>query len=151
MNQSFNPKHSKTVSITKNLVIGVHKGNKSQSETDPSELQLQAQCYQWAFGTYPQIRGLLWHVANEMKPHPKETIEEFRIRINKAKAAGLVKGVSDLHMFYKGFHVFELKVDYNKLSTEQVEFGRKITEQGGHFYEIRNIQTFQNIIRTIVE
>jgi hypothetical protein len=116
-----------------------------------SELQLQAQCYQWAYGTYPQIRGLLWHVPNETKPFPGEPKHDYYIRLNKMKAAGLVKGVSDLHFYWRNrLYCFELKVDYNKESTEQIAFGARIQMEGGYYDSIRTLEQFKAIFTKII-
>lgn len=121
-----------------------------------SELQLQAQCFQWLWNNYPETRLLCWHVTNEMKPWPAETLEEFlqrcptarpgdypifgykgeskqhfSRRIAQAKAAGLVPGVWDLHFLWKGtLFLFEFKVGHNKLSEAQIAF-EAATEKHG--------------------
>ena len=116
-----------------------------------SELQLQAECFQWAWNYYPETRLCLWHVTNEMKPYPTEQHAAFKTRIAKAKAAGLVPGVFDLHFFWdKEFHVFELKVEYNKLSDSQIKFQAKMILHGAFTYEIRELETFQRIFLTII-
>lgn len=146
-----------------------------------SELQLQAACFQWAWNTQPLTRGHLWHVTNEVKPWPGETVEQFKggdvfrtlirvdafrhksyeelyhlygykgespkalsMRIAKMKAAGLVPGVYDLHFFWRDtLHIFELKVDYNKLSAEQVQWGEAMIRHGAKAYLCYDIETFQ--------
>lgn len=119
-----------------------------------SELQLQAQCFQWLWNTYPETRLLCWHVTNEMKPmrlktsiwaegfdrggirdvedkFVEESRQDFSRRIAQAKAAGLVPGVWDLHFLWKGtLYLFELKVGHNKLSKEQDAFESKVCDHG---------------------
>lgn len=113
-----------------------------------NELQLQAKCYQWAYGTFPQIRKLLWHVPNETKPYPGEPKRDFYIRLNHLKAAGLLPGCHDLHLFWKSvLYTFELKVDYNGQSPEQYAFGTAIVDQGGQTFEIRDLETFKTIFK----
>jgi hypothetical protein len=116
-----------------------------------SELQLQRDCFLWAYNYYPQTRKKLWHVTNETKPYPGEGKADFQKRISQAKAAGLVPGVSDLHFQWKGtLHVFELKVAYNKLSDDQKKFRDAITQEGGKFYEVRDFETFKNLFLSIL-
>jgi hypothetical protein len=116
-----------------------------------SELQLQAECFQWAWNHHPETRRLLWHVTNEMKPHPGESAQSFRVRISKAKASGLLPGVSDLHFFWNGrLYLFELKVGYNGLSKEQEAFKDAAQLQGAKFCEIRDAETFKKVFNQIV-
>lgn len=116
-----------------------------------SELQLQAECFQYTWNYHPETRMCIWHVTNEMKPFPGESDQAFRIRVSKAKAAGLVPGVSDLHFIWDGtLHVFELKVRYNRLSDAQKAFRDKAVAQGAKFYEIREAELFKEIFRSIL-
>jgi hypothetical protein len=72
--------------------------------------------------------------------------------VSKAKAAGLVPGVSDLHFQWDGtLHVFELKVRYNKLSEAQERFKAAMIRQGAIFYEIRDPETFKIAFRGILQ
>lgn len=116
-----------------------------------SELQLQAECFQWAWNNYPNTRRNLWHVTNEMKPHPGESVQSFRVRVSKAKASGLLPGVSDLHFLWNGtLHLFELKVAYNKMSPEQIAFMHHATHHGAKFYEIRDAEEFKRNFLIII-
>lgn len=134
-----------------------------------SELQLQAVCFQWAWNTFPETRQLLFHVTNEVKPHPPETDEhakargcpvqykypgetfkELSIRIAKMKAAGLVPGVADLVFLWSPVHVFELKVGYNSLSAEQLKFKEMVQGHGGNWWEIRDADVFKVIFSSII-
>lgn len=136
----------------------------------PTELQLQAQCFQWAWNTFPQTRQLLFHVTNEVKPHPPETDEhalargcpvrfkypgetfkELSIRIAKMKAAGLVPGVADLVFLWEQCHVFELKVGRNTLSNDQQSFREMVTAIGTQWHEIRDFRTFVTIFSAIIQ
>lgn len=141
-----------------------------------SELQLQAQCFQWLWNTYPETRLLCWHVTNEMKPWPGETEQEFLMRtqgyqpqnfsifgykgessahfsrrIAQAKAAGLVPGVWDLHFLWKGtLHLIELKVGDNRLSNEQMAFARKTEDHGAVAHKpCYDISDFRELIMHI--
>lgn len=134
-----------------------------------SELQLQAQCFQWAWNTYPATRSLLFHVTNEVKPYaaetdkeamargcplqwkyPGETSKALSIRIAKMKAAGLVPGVADLVFLWDHVHVFELKVGRNRTSLEQDRFAESVRLHGHLYYEIRDFQTFRAVFSSIM-
>ena len=122
-----------------------------QPTTGQSELQLQSDCFQWAWNTYPETRRCLWHVTNEMKPHPNESKKNFQRRISQAKAAGLVPGVSDLHFLWNGkLYVFELKVKRNGLTEDQKVFRDVVLMNGGAFFEIRDLETFKTSFHHIL-
>lgn len=131
-----------------------------------SELQLQATCFQWLWNIYPETRLCCWHVTNEMKPYPAETPEQaakrgcpvelaypgesgrdFSIRVAKAKAAGLVSGVWDMHFVWNGFHIWEFKVGKNTLTKEQVAFKQAIlrnmpSARFSVFYDEKSFQEY---------
>lgn len=130
-----------------------------------SELQLQSECFLWTWNQLPQTRGCVWHVTNEVKPFPEDTFEwgsqtviypgeskkNLSIRIAKAKAAGLVPGVADLHFMWGGrLYVFELKVAYNKLSPEQERWRDAVVAQGAVFYLIRSAAEFKSLFLSII-
>lgn len=122
-----------------------------QPTTEQSELQLQRDCFLWTWNCHPETRMCLWHVTNEMKPYPGEPKRNFFERVAKAKAAGLVPGVSDLHFQWMGqLHVFELKVKKNGLSDEQKKYRDKMLQQGARFYEVRDFHTFKSFFTNIL-
>ena len=108
-----------------------------------SEERLQADCYQWFHNTYPALRGLLWHVPNGGQRTASEA--------NKFKAIGLVPGVADLHFFYAGkMYFIELKIDAGRLSENQVKWIEAISANGGVVVVIRDLETFQNYINSLL-
>lgn len=109
-----------------------------------SEDRLQSECFQWFHNSFPDLRMLLWAVPNGGKRNKQEAA--------KLKATGVVKGVHDLHMFYKyQFYTFELKVGNNKESKEQAEFGLKIMNNGGMCFEVREFVHFKALICNILK
>src|SRR4051812_48799971 len=87
-------------------------GNSGNLTTGPSEIQLQAKCFQWAWNTYPETRRCLAHVPNGSSRNKIEAVQ--------LKASGVVAGVHDLFFYWKKqLYWFELKVDRNKQSAEQ--------------------------------
>ena len=112
--------------------------------------RLMQNCYTWLHNSYPHLRKTSWAVINELKPYPGESIKSFKIRLGYLKAIGLVTGVYDYHFYYKGvLHCFDFKIDYDKLSADQLKFKEAIEANGGHCYEIRSLKQFQNIIKSI--
>ena len=108
-----------------------------------SEERFQAECYQWFHNSFPELRGLLWHVPNGGQRSASEA--------NKFKAIGLVPGVSDLHFFYQGkMYFIELKTENGRLSENQVKWIENISSQKGEVFVIRDLQTFQNFINAIL-
>lgn len=108
-----------------------------------SELQLQAKCFQWLWNEYPETRLCCWHVPNGGA--------RSKIEATQLKASGVVKGVHDLHFFWKGsLYVFELKVGTNRQTAEQKAWGEAMKRQGAILYEVREFQLFQNIINSIL-
>lgn len=109
-----------------------------------TEDQLQEKCFQWAWNTYPQTRRLLWAVPNGGSRHLYEA--------QKFKATGVIAGVHDLHLLWNHqFYTFELKVGTNTMSEAQILYARAIEQQGGVWYEIRNLETFKTIFSNLVE
>ena len=108
-----------------------------------SEDQLQSTCYQYFHNQYPNLRGLLWAVPNGGSRN--------KIEAMKLKATGVISGVYDLHFFHKKtLHLFELKVGSNKLSENQTNWGLQLCAHGAEIYEIRDFETFKNIIDVII-
>jgi hypothetical protein len=59
-----------------------------------SEDRIQQECYRWFHNTYPELRGLLFHVPNGGKRDGREA--------KKLKTMGVVPGVADLIFLYNG-------------------------------------------------
>lgn len=86
------------------------------------ELIAQSMCFQWFHNKYIGKRKLL---------HCNMNNSVNSIAGNKAKAVGVVAGVSDLELIHQGTVIFiELKIGNNTMSEEQKEFAKAITEEG---------------------
>jgi hypothetical protein len=108
-----------------------------------SEIQLQAKCFQWAWNTYPKTRKLLAHVPNGGSRN--------KIEATQLKASGVVEGVHDLFFYWKGqLYWFELKVGKNKQSPAQIEFGQAMQAQGAICHEVRTLEQFQDLFKSII-
>lgn len=111
-------------------------------EIDPSEHKIQAQCYQFFHNSYPEYRGLLFHVNNKAK----NIIEG-----NKMKALGVVSGIPDLVFVFDGkpFGI-EMKTEIGTLSPSQKDIHAKWTKNGAKIYICRSFVQFQEIIKEII-
>lgn len=111
-----------------------------------NEGKIQAECFQWFWNTYPQYRGLLYHVPNE-NDRADSNIIQGAIR----KSLGVVAGVADLIlMIQRGGHgalCIEMKDDKGVQRPAQKDW-QKIVEAQGYRYKIcRSLEQFQEIIK----
>lgn len=104
-----------------------------------SEDRLQQECYLWFHNTYPEFRGLLFHVPNGGSRNAREGA--------KFKAMGVVPGVADLLFIWKGnLYAFELKTDKGSQSLSQKKW-QVIAEENGVIYEVvRDLSKFKQLI-----
>ena len=108
-----------------------------------SELSLQSKCYQWFHNTYPELRGLLFHVNNKAKN---------AIEGNKFKAIGVVAWIPDLLFVFSGrLHPIEMKTEEGKVSPDQKEIHIKWEGQGIKTIICRSFEQFQDIIKKAIK
>ena len=103
-----------------------------------SEDKLQAECFQWAWNNFPELRKLFFAV-------PNETGKKNPIQQARAKAMGLVAGVADL-VFVGGkkpILFVEMKLPSGSQSPEQKVFEKKVSERGLDYILIRDFETFK--------
>jgi hypothetical protein len=116
----------------------------NQTATIPaSEIQIQAECFQYAWNHYPLTRRCLFHVPNGGS---RNKIEGMQL-----KASGVVPGVPDLVLLWKGrAYGFELKTPTGKVSEAQeaVHFAWK--GQGVQVEVVRSVDQFKNILSKIL-
>lgn len=110
---------------------------------------MQADCVTWFRNKYRAggLNRLLWAVPNG----GQRTDRDARV----LKATGLLAGVWDLHLFYKGkLIIFELKVGKNQLTVDRIapngsklygqkEWGELMLANGATCFVIRSIEQFQ--------
>jgi len=112
------------------------------NQTRMSENKLQAECYQWAYNTFPEVRGLLYHNFN----NPKNAIQGAQL-----KAVGLVKGVADLTFLWQGqAYFFELKTETGKQSKDQFEWQMKVGGHGFPYLIVRRFEHFKQLFEQII-
>lgn len=107
-----------------------------------SELSLQGMCYQWAYNSYPEVRGILHHIPNGGKRTKQEAAQ--------LRASGVVKGVLDLFLpmvrrGYCGLYI-EMKLPGEKLRTEQLQFAAKVSSNGYGVYRCDSFDGFRQLL-----
>lgn len=106
-----------------------------------TEHQLQAECFQWHWNTYPAERQMLYHNNNN---------SVNSVAGNKMKAIGVVKGIADFTLVVDGAVWFiELKLQHGLQKPEQIDFQTKVMRHGHYYVIIRSPLDFKNLIRSI--
>ncbi|TWF38837.1 hypothetical protein FHW36_10660 [Chitinophaga polysaccharea] len=69
----------------------------------------------------------------------------------KLKATGVTRGIPDLVLLWQGkIYGFELKVDSNRQSDDQVEVEKKWVSHSAAYHLVRDEETFQTHIKQIL-
>lgn len=108
-----------------------------------AEERIQTACYVYFHNTFPEYRGLLCYNLNNSKN---------KIDGARNKAMGIQKGRSDLVLYWQAnaYHI-EMKTPTGEQSPEQIEWQRKVEEQGFEYFLVRSLSEFQKIILTILK
>lgn len=140
--------------------------------------RLQSDAFLWAHNTFPQIRGRLLAVLNEIKPvswtiqipgKPPRRITEPRTehlkRISQAKGIGLQSGALDLFFMAPKFggwiaggldpmpatnYGFDAKIGSDKIHDKQLDFVKFLQDDGGNGYPFYSLAEFQSIFIPII-
>lgn len=109
-----------------------------------TEAKIQSECFIWFNNTYPQYRGLLYHVPNGEKRDP--------ITANKLKAMGVVAGIPDLVFHYRArTYFFEFKQsEKEKPSKAQIRIHKALDQQRFMIWVVWNIESFKYHIDCIL-
>ena len=93
-----------------------------------TEDQIQAEFWREVWNRYPEFRHHIWAVPNSAIG---ECINrKDMMRANLLKSTGLLSGVWDLHIFWKGhFYIIETKVPGGQLTRDRVVNGKKVYGQ----------------------
>lgn len=107
-----------------------------------TESKIQASCVMWLWNTHPQTRGLFFSVTNN---------SEHIARAMQRKAVGLISGVSDCLFIWRGsLYCFEFKTEIGRQSPAQIEWQRKVNQQGINYYLVRSIEEFKKVMEEIL-
>ena len=111
--------------------------------TFKSEAHLQSHCYQWAHNTFPDTRGLLFAVPNGGTRN--------KIEASQLKATGVVPGVADMLLFWKGnTYAFEFKFGAGKQSPAQKEWQAKVNGHIENYIIVNDAYAFMEFFKAIV-
>ena len=109
----------------------------------PSEIQIQAECFQYAWNEYPTTRRCLFHVPNGGS---RNKIEGMQL-----KASGVVAGVPDFVLLWKGkAYGFELKTPTGTVSDAQAAVHFAWRGQGVDVFVVRSVEEFKNLFTKIL-
>ena len=109
-----------------------------------SEDAIQHECYVWFHNTYKELRGCLFAVPNGGA--------RSALQGKIFKMTGVVAGVSDMLFMHKGkTYCFELKNEIGEQSDKQIKWQKTIEDQGFAYFIIRDLNTFQAIINSIIK
>ena len=111
--------------------------------------QLQSKCFLHFWNNYPEYRGLLFSVTNNLTTALKGRAGAARMA--EMKALGVCKGVTDFIFYFKGkMYAWDIKIGKDKLRPEQLDFISKVKAQGGEGAEIRSFEEFTKMIEEII-
>jgi len=108
-----------------------------------SEAQIQSKCVAWLWNTFPETRGLFFAVQNN---------SEHAVRALQRKAMGLIPGVSDTILLWKGkAYLIEFKTQTGTQSAAQKSWQKKVTDEGFEYYLVRSFDEFKFVIFEILD
>lgn len=110
-----------------------------------NEGKIQSSCFIWFNNSFPQYRGLLFHVPNE-----NDRADSNPIQGAIRKSLGVWPGVSDLILLVpRGGHgalLIEMKDERGLQRTAQKEWQRIVEEQNYVYKICRSLDQFKSII-----
>ena len=107
-----------------------------------SEARIQKEIVMFFNNEYPELRGCLCYNNNN-------SVGGLRGKLNKF--LGVVKGRSDMVLYYKGFSVMiELKTEKGRQSDSQRAWQYLMINQGFRYYIIRSLEEFKELITKII-
>jgi hypothetical protein len=118
--------------------------DKTAETVQQKEERIQADAFQWFHNTFPNLRGLMYHVPNGG--------QMSGARGNKLKAMGVVSGIPDLEFhFWKRTFFLECKTPTGTLQENQKNIHTILHEHGFRVFVFRSLKEFQDLIYAIIE
>lgn len=102
-----------------------------------SEAALQAECFMWAWNTYPERRRTFFRVKNEGKKGMRTALKD--------RSMGVVAGAPDMVFMAPCFGV-EFKTDTGDHRDGQIKTMRQFERHDVEYYTIRDKEEFINLI-----
>lgn len=110
-----------------------------------NEGRIQAECFQWFHNSFPQYRGLLFHVPNE-----NDRADSNPIQGAIRKSLGVWPGVADfICLIPRGGHgalLIEMKDEHGAQKPAQRVWQSAVEAQGYRYEICRSLEQFQTII-----
>jgi len=107
-----------------------------------SEILIQSESFQWSWNTYPETRGLLCYNLNN---------SANKIQGNQNRGLGLIKGRSDMVLYWKGKAYFlEFKNEVGTQSIDQKNWQIIVENQGFEYYIIKSTEQFKELFTKII-
>ena len=126
------------------MIIESGEKPKKRSHGQP-EMKIQAECIRVAWNEFPETRRRLFHVKNEL-----ERPDANAMLGAKARATGIVRGVSDLILMKKrgpyGALCIEMKTETGRQSSFQQEWQRLIEAEGYKYAVCRSVEQFRSLL-----
>jgi hypothetical protein len=149
---------------------------KTEEIKAPTHDGIQQKVYEYIWNNYPQARRCFWHTPNELTPDTfvqmavkaelaKDTKkflpqwiknilfswqQNFVIKLSKRKSIGVLAGVTDLVLYWKGtLYMMDIKIGRDCLSEAQIKFIAANVAQGGVFMEIGSVEQGQIFVDSI--
>ena len=108
------------------------------------EAKLQAECFQWAWNTFPETRLMIFHVPNGGS---RNKLEAFRFQ-----AMGVIAGVPDIVFLWKGkAYLFEFKSPKGVTKDKQTNWHAKAQHNGFPVKTIKTEEEWQKEITEIIQ
>lgn len=107
-----------------------------------SESRIQQEIVMFFNNEYPELRGCLCYNNNN-------SVGGLRGKLNKY--LGVIKGRSDMVLYYKSFSVMiELKTEKGRQSEAQKYWEHLMRSQGFEYYIVRSLEEFKELIKKII-
>ena len=126
------------------MIVETPEQPKKRRHSSP-EGKIQAECFQWFHNTFPQYRGLLFHVPNE-----NDRADSNPIQGAIRKSLGVWPGVADLLFLVArdGKHglCIEMKDEHGTQKPAQKVWQSAVEAQGYKYCLCRSLAQFKEII-----
>ena len=126
------------------MIVETPERPKKRGHSMP-EGKIQAECYQWFHNTFPQYRGLLFHVPNE-----NDRADSNPIQGAIRKSLGVWPGVADLILLIPrdghGALLIEMKDEHGQQKPAQKVWQAAVEAQGYVYKICRSLDQFKKII-----
>lgn len=115
---------------------------KMDHELPESEERIQSQCFQWAWNSYPNTRGLLCYNLNNSRN---------RIDGARNRALGLQPGRADMVLYWRASATFfEFKTPTGHQSAIQEQWQDKVQAHGFRYHIVRSVPEFQQLFTNVM-